>query len=1154
MATPGPEGDRKTAQDSNQADIATQQGAVPGTTNEAANGTILAGNQPLVLKGSEYNVLHDYRSWNYVLTLSALEDSALSDPTNYAVSSQKYIILKSSGKGTQVISNQLSQQVVSNTETNKTELLGLINDFNKNSPGRFDMYIDNLKINTVMSYSPQGGTALPRKISFSVYEPYSMGGFLEALQTSSSAAGAISYPAGNFCLKIEFYGYKDTVTGPDGSPELIPNTTRYYPVKITGVDVETSDKGTTYQVKCNSENDMAYGLPNNLRSDIKAEGTTVGELLKNLFINLNKATEDDAKETKGTETKNKDRYEIYFAKAEAPGTKVVSTTLGQSDEWTGPGSIYASPLNDELRANPVYAFSTPDQAKTTGEGYVGQDKSSSNPTKTDNTIKLEPSKNLANFAKGSKVSEVIEALIRDSEYTKNMLRSIDDAKKGDGIVQYFMVRTDVELLEGNTDPQGLSKNKLFRFVVCPYRIHYTQIPGEQLGVTDYTPITNQIRRTYDYLYMGKNKDVINFNLKFNHLYFQAMPPRAGTVDSSAASTGAGAGNTVNVTAPKANEETVKEKKNPTAKVVTIPEGFVPANGLQGQAKQQDPYHQLAQTMHNAITASVDLMKCNLEIYGDPYYVTTGGVGNQIHPLVNLGLTSNGEAPMYGGDVYININWRTPIDYDTFANGGSMYFDSQILPFSGIYKVTEVNSDFNGGVFKQSMTVLRMNGQLIEAKKADTSPGFKTTPEPGQQQVKDIAPIGVQSSGSRPNDLQIATLVRGLPSAGSLGSLPNFTNAAGGGIGGLVGAATGGLTGVAGVGGAVQNIVGQVRTIGPQLGINVGSSLNGVNALASGIRLATSGLSNIIGGASKLAPATVASVDNIIGGAVPTANSAATLASGVTSQITAGGGSITGLTGSAVGNVTGQADSLLNNAKANITAVTAGVPNLDPAGLASSVGIDPSQVSGLDPSIQSKVLSQLQTFQSEVPDNVDLNSFKGQGLVMANVTQDNVGNLPPVQLDNLGADTNAALMMASAGSLTQGGLTTPISSGNLPGISGFNQLTNSIGQSTSGLTQGLGSVSPTALTDKLTASQASLNNLVGSNLNVSNSLAGLSPAQAGLGSVESNQSAITSLVQGGSADLSKSASAVFGSNRVSSPLDKLVASTNQGNINNGWGEG
>jgi len=1142
----------KTNQDTQTVQAGAQQGAVPGTNNKGAAGTTLGGDQPFILKGSEVNVLHNYRSWNYVFTFSALEDKALTDPKSYEKSSQKFIIAKSSGKGSAQITNKLSTDVINNTATNYSEVIDLINGFNKESAGRFDFVIDNVKIAGLMAFSKEAGTSLPTKISFDVIEPYSMGGFLQALSVASQATGALTYPAAHFVFKLEFYGYNDKSTGPDGSPELIPNSTRYYPVLVNGVTVETTDKGTTYHVTCTPIEQKTFGEIGKLKSDLKMKGDTVGELLKDMFKNLNEAVTEDAKKTKGPESRNRDEFEIYFAKPEAPGTTMVSMRNGRTPEWTESGSIFAAKLNQGLRGNQTPAMATPD-APNPGPGYKGQENKTNNPSAEDKGIKYEPGTNQTAFPQGANVHEIIEAVIRDSEYTKDIIKNLDEIKKGDGMLTYFMVRTEVEVLEGSVDPQGLAKNKLYRYIVVPYKMHYTRLPGEQLGIADFKGIKTQIKRTYDYLYMGKNKDVINFNLKFNNLYFQSIPPRTGERDSSGAATGAGAANTQELQAPKADTQTVKDNKNPTAKIMSIPAGFVASNGLSGQSRQNTPYHTLAQTMHNAIVQSVDLATCTIDIFGDPYYLVTGGIGNQTHDLADKGITKNGEAPINAGEVYINVNWRTPVDYNTFEKGGSVYFDAQILPFSGIYKVTEVSSDFAGGNFKQNLKLLRMPGQLIEAKKTSTDSGYKATPKPGEQQVKDIAPAGVQTSGTRPNDFQVASLLRGLPDIGSAGSIPNFVNAAGGGIAGAIGLVTGGLTSIAGVGGAVQNIVGQVRTIAPQLGINVGASLNGIDSLAQGIRLSTSGISNIIGGVSKLAPASVASVNNIVNGVLPTANSSAILASSVASQVANAGGAasaVAGLTGGAVDKVNqlkGQADGLLNGASSAVASVTQGIPNVDPTALAARVGIDPAQLSGLDPSIKSKILGQLQDLESNIPANVDLNGFKGQGLVMANLTKDNIANLPPLQNEEA-VSTNINDTIAKANASISAGKTS------LSGVAGLNQLTNTVGQAAGGLAQGFGAVGTTALTDKLTAAQSGLNNLVGSSLNVSNGLTGLLPSQAGLGSVESNISAVRTMVQSGTADLSNTAAAKLGSLRTTSPLDTLVASTNKGNVNNGWGEG
>jgi hypothetical protein len=1153
----------KTGQDTQTVNATTQQGATPGAEqkDKGVSGAGLTNStQPFIVKGTQNNVLHSYRSWNYVFTLSALEDKDLSNPKRYEESSQRFIIAKSSGKGSSQITNKLSTAVVSNTTTNAGELVSLINDFNKTSPGRFDFVIENVKITSLMTYSPETTTSLADKITFDVIEPYSMGGFLQALDVAAQATGAITYPAAHYVFKVEFLGYNDKNTGPDGSPEVIPGSTRFYPVLINAVTVETTDKGTTYRVSCTPFNQKSFGGVSKLKSDTKMQGETVGELLKDMFVNINKAIAEEAEKVKGPETRNKDEYEIYFAKQEAPGTTIVSLKEGRTPEWTESGSIFAAKLNQGLRGNQTAAMSSPDTPNP-GPGYAGQENKTNNPSATTPTsIKYEPGTNQTSFPQGSSIAEAIEAVIRDSEFTKDIIKNLDDIKKGDGIVTYFMIRTETEIIPGAVDPQGLAKNKLHRFIVAPYKIHYTRLPGEQLGISDFKGIKNQIRRTYDYLYMGKNKDVINFNLKFNNLYFQSIPPRTGARDSNAAATGAGAANSQNLQAPKADLQSVKDSKNPTAKVMSVPGGFVAVNGLSGQARQDTPYHTLAQTMHNAIVQSVDLATCTIDIYGDPYYLTTGGIGNQTHELADKGITKNGEAPLYSGEVYVNVNWRTPIDYNTFEKGGSVYFDAELLPFSGIYKVTNVSSDLAGGTFKQTLKLLRMPGQLIEAKKTSVDSGFKATPKPGEQQVKDIAPAGVQSSGTRPNEFDIASIVRGLPNAGAAGSIPNFVNAVAGGIGGALGLVTSGLGSVAGLGGAVQNIVGQIKTIAPQLGINVGSSLNGIDSLAQGIRLSSSGISNIVGGVSKLAPASVASVNNLVSGILPTANSSAILASGVVNQISAAGGSVadissklTGATVDAVNQVKGQADALVGGAKSAVAAVTQGIPNVDPTALAASVGIDPAQLSGIDASLKSKIIGQLQSIKDAVPDNVDINAFKGQGLVMANLTKENISNLPPIQAETM-ATTTFEETKTKLNSLSASlGKSIPGAS-NLPGISGINQLTNQLGQAAGGLTAGLGAVGTTALTDKLTTAQAGLNNLVGSSLNVTNGLSGLTSAQAGLGSVESNISAVKGMVQAGVGDLANTAAAKFGSLRTASPLDALVASANKDNSLNGWGEG
>jgi hypothetical protein len=138
------------------------------------------------------NVLNSFRSYSYKFTFAALDKSILDTPTLdvFQQSSQNLIILKSGGKGSQKITATAS------TDDTGQKMIDSFNGITNGvpaSPGRFDMYIDNIEIETLMSFNEKTGPTLPTKISFEVFEPYSINGFIESLQVAAVAAGYLSY-------------------------------------------------------------------------------------------------------------------------------------------------------------------------------------------------------------------------------------------------------------------------------------------------------------------------------------------------------------------------------------------------------------------------------------------------------------------------------------------------------------------------------------------------------------------------------------------------------------------------------------------------------------------------------------------------------------------------------------------------------------------------------------------------------------------------------------------------------------------------------------------------------------------------------------------------------------------------------------------------
>jgi hypothetical protein len=192
-------------------------------------------------------------------------------------------------------------------------------------------------------------------------------------------------------------------------------------------------------------------------------------------------------------------------------------------------------------------------------------------------------------------------------------------------------------------------------------------------------------------------------------------------------------------------------------------------------------------------------------------------------------------------------------------------------------------------------------------------------------------------------------------------------------------------------------------------------------------------------------------------------------------------------------------------------------------------------------------AELSAVAKEVPPNTDLGGLKEQGLVFANITRDQLQNLPALQpkVSAPGTGIDAALSTIASGF----GSVTGVLKGatNLAPLTDINRVTNSIGGSAAGADSIL--QSPQNILGTLSAANSLVNNTVASAAGITNSVGslgqnfanGLSPASIGLGSVESNINNVSNIAQRGT-NLGVSVANQFGSLQ-SSPLAKLVRDNN-----------
>ena len=1027
-----------------------------GTANFNTSKPASGGNRtPSDVPGETENVLNRYRNVTYNITLAALTPDNLRVPESYRSRKLKYVIASSKGKGSGAISADVVARKIDVTEESdvrdrggnvvgkNTTIVGakedfsardIVREFNKVSPGRFDMFIDGLEVNTLLSPNRETGPAIATTVKFEIFEPMSANGFIEALHVSALAAGWTGYLNACYVIRLDFVGYPDDEVNPTAESKTI-NATRFFPIKLTGTEMEVTENGTRYRVSAIPFNEAGFANPNKIYTDISFSGNSVKEVLENLFEGINKSTKERAAKEKTPEAaKIIDRYELYFPALPKSGESLKIETTDTE--------IAKAKLNEMLRSNVVYKFppieQSPDTTNQSDAETARLNRQAGNaPAATTNPKRYDPIKNQIQFASNSNIHEIIEAVIRDSLYFEKVLKDVETAKKGDGMIDYFQIM--INTIPGPMDTTFNRQTFIFQYIICPYKVHYSKLPGQQNSNFNANTMKNYVKRVYNYIYTGKNIDVLSFKLNFNNLFFQAANPKLGNSDIS--ERGAGASNDPTVKAPTNGAKDASKDQNDRAPI--MPSVEAGSSTGRGQPIQQNPYYQIAFAAHQAILQSTNMLTGEIEILGDPFYLATGGMGNYLPPLKDIAITQTGEANFNNGPVVARINFRNPVDID--EETGFTKFSETAVPFSGVYQVTRCQSTLRDGNFKQRLNIMRFNGQISENSKLkeSTAQKFVQDVKPGEQQVVDQAPADVARAGIKPNEINLAKwLDAGLPNVGLPGAFAN-----------LAGGANAALKTVTGALGPAQGLLKQAG--GFVSGLKVGDALSGLSPLTNGISFDPASLLSVAG-SDFVKSAGLGQIENQLKSIVPgdvsnlikvtDAQNVSNILSGVTSAasnvvggVSAAAGSIAknasaGITNAAgaiksidsaglMNNIDGKVSSINSLASSSLTplqksaviqdALDKGIPTeqalrnaslfgvslpgfeAGPNAIAAKLGIDTSQLSGLSKGIDSKIAGELQTLASKLPENVNLSDVKEQGIIFANIGKNALANIPAI---------------------------------------------------------------------------------------------------------------------------------------------------------------
>jgi hypothetical protein len=682
--------------------------------------------------GQSENQLKSFASYNYIITLACLTVNELNFPdSTYRVRPPQVTVLRSGGGAP-----------------------GKALTAYESSDAQLEYFIDDLEISGIIAPTSATRSSNATTTSFTVHEPYSMGLFLQTLMIAANKAGHADYMKAPYALIIEFRGWDD-----NGNPLNVDTTTRrVFPIKINKVEFDVNAGGSSYSVGAFAWNEVAFSNTTQAtKSDITIQGNNLLELLQtnpnSLTSVLNKRIRNNDEDGVAI---NRDEFIVMFPPT-LTSSLGISNQVGSNSEsraamteeefyaaWTGsPAEIfdfdpslleqdqsqaYNSYLELSAARNNVSATirrvadsleyandigkAEIDSGMVTGGAVPFGEEAFTYDQRTgiyrSDQVQISRDFRSIQFPQGSKIEDIIEELVILSTYGQKAATELKP--DADGMINWFRVHSQTFLSPDEEIRNRSGENpKVYVYAVVPYRVHSSVFSNASQPSVGIEQRKRAAAKTYDYIYTGLNDDIIDFEINFNNAFFQALSPningsggtRMQTRDSASADTSPNYGNAEGAQGVKSlnSDRAVREASNSSK------------TGRAGGSDADTPAIQVARNFNEAITNGVDMISMDLTILGDPYYLADSGQGNYNSPPLALAYTQDGTMDYQRSEVEVNVNFRTPIDYN--IDDGSMIFPQDTIPvksFSGLYRVNTLKSNFSGGKFTQVLSLMRRPNQ------------------------------------------------------------------------------------------------------------------------------------------------------------------------------------------------------------------------------------------------------------------------------------------------------------------------------------------------------------------------------------------------------------------------------------------------------------
>ena len=661
------------------------------------------------------NALFDYASYTYVIGLGCLSDNQVHHPDKTYIKNINSIKL---------ICKDANTDPKNRVQT---------------PYGKFDFFIDDLKLESMIGYEKGSGNTNVHGLSFNVTEPYSMGQFILACQTLAQQLGHNNFREAPFILTIEFRGNKET-----GAMSIIPNTTRTIPFTFQDLDMTVTQNGSVYH--CTG---MPFGMwplsddANLFKTESSAVGKTVQEMLQSgtnsLQAMLNAREREQAKmlpDDKGVEHVP-NQYLIMFPVNTSSGDSSAQGSQSYDDEDSNSattassgstGDIYQSlgvaisPANSQLVQNTT-------ACNAIGKATMGfsESRKGDQPSAKDNVVynaetgifagskltkSVDPKISEFRFQQDTSITNAICQVILQSDYVNQALDKSRITKEG--YRDWFRIQTRLYNITSDVQANTGVKAKLIVYQVVPASVHASRATPPNTPAPGFGELKKQIVKEYNYIYTGKNVDVEKFEIKISNGFTVIMGADALTRTQDEVTdkqTGGTVGKNI-ISEPQSVGAKPPTGEKGIGIMPTIQKWIGTTTSLdkQGGGGQEGQAQRTAKLFNDCFNTPFDMYNLDLGIIGDPYWIMQSGLGNYTSKQSQFSnLNADGTANYENGEVDVVVNFRTPIDINQSTglyDFGKSAKSVPVMQFSGIYCVQNIVSTFKSGKFQQTLTGFR----------------------------------------------------------------------------------------------------------------------------------------------------------------------------------------------------------------------------------------------------------------------------------------------------------------------------------------------------------------------------------------------------------------------------------------------------------------